>query len=347
VFNPATFKGNLDALPKDQRDAVLKYRQEQHKLLMEQKKQARPAPGPRAPTGPGGGRGAPPDMGGEGTYAPGKRSYAPARALPNYAPAPYAPRQPYPPRGYLPPDMGGEMDGEGGFGNYGGGVTVPNLPQPGTDYPTGDFDPTDTAQPQPWKGKEVEIWQHDDDVKAGKTYRYKMRYRLKNPIFGTNAGEPPALAEQFSLDSEFSDWTTPITVPSLVNFFVAGGVVQGRSTVAFEVFRWDQGQQKMERFDVAPGDLVGGERNGVNFITDWTVVDFRQDPRANDHQILLVNNKDGSVVARSFGTDRNDRLYIALKKQVEDAKAAERAASPAAGAGGVVPPGVGGTAAAR
>jgi hypothetical protein len=175
-----------------------------------------------------------------------------------------------------------------------------------------------------------------------------MRYRLKNPIFGAaNASNPDSLAEQFSLDSEFSAWTTPITVPSLVNFFVAGGIVPGRSTVAFEVFRWDQGQQKMERFDVAPGDLVGGERNGVDFKTEWTVVDFRQDPRANEHQILLVNNKDGSVTARSFGTDRNDRLFQALKKQVDDAKAAERAASPAAGAGGAIPAAAGGTAAAR
>jgi hypothetical protein len=355
TFNPAEWaaKPDLTSLTKEQRDAVMQYRRDQQKILAEQKKAQRPAPGPRAPTGGGGGRGGPPDSSGEGMYAPAgrqQRSYAPARELPNFAVPPGPPRGPYgpPPRGrYGPPDVA-EMDGEGGFGTYGGGggVQVPNMPQPGTDYPAGEFDPTDTVQPQPWKGKEVEIWQHDDQVTAGKTYRYKMRYRLKNPIFSTNAGDPAALTEQFSLDSEFSDWTTPITVPSLVNFFVAGGVVQGRSTVAFEVFRWDQGQQKMERFDVAPGDQVGADRNGVSFTTDWTVVDFRVDPRANDPQILLVNNKDGSVVARSFNTDRNDRLYQALKKQVEDAKAAERAASPAAAAGGAAP-GVGGTAAAR
>ena len=129
------------------------------------------------------------------------------------------------------------------------------MPQPGQDYPNGEFDPLDPNAAQlPWKIKDVEIWAHDDQVVAGKTYRYKMRYRLKNPIFGAaNASDPPELSEKFALVSEFSDWTTPVTVPALVNFFVAGGVVPGRSTVAFEVFRWDQGQQKMERFDVAPG----------------------------------------------------------------------------------------------
>jgi hypothetical protein len=242
----------------------------------------------------------------------------------------------------LPPDMM-EMGDEGGYGGgYGGGPQVANMPVAGTDFPAGEFDPTATAQgqAQPWRLKDVEIWAHDDQVVAGKTYRYKMRYRLKNPIFGTNAADNQALVDQFALVSEFSEWTTPITVPSLVNFFVAGGVVKGRATVAFEVFRWDQGQQKMERFEVAPGDLVGAEKNGVDFSTDWTVVDFREDPRANEFQILLVNNKDGSVVARSFNADRTDKLYNALKKQVTDAKAAETAA-----AGGT--PGAVGTAAAR
>jgi len=324
----------------------MKARREKYRLLMEQKKSAAPR-GPRPP--PGGGRGAPsgPEMEGDQMYAPRPRNFAPARELPHYAPAPMRP-PPYPIRGGYggPPNMA-EYDAgmEEGYGGYGGVAQAPGLPQPGTDYPAGEFDPTDNQTVLPWRGKDVEIWAHDDQVVAGKTYRYKMRYRLKNPIFGAaNASEPPALAEQFALVSAYSDWTTAMTVPSLVNFFVAGGVVRGRGTVDFEIFRWDQGQQKLERFSVGPGDLVGWEKNGIDYSTDWTVVDFREDPRANDPQILLVNNKDGSVVARSFNTDRNDRLYQALKQQVK--AATEAAAAAAAAAGGVVP-GANGTAAAR
>jgi hypothetical protein len=276
-------------------------------------------------------------------YAPGPRSSnshnaPPVGALPHFALPPRVPQRGFNPN--VPPDMM-EMDGgEGAFGGYGGAPQAPGLPQPGTDYPTGEFDPSD-SQPQPWKNKEVEIWAHDDQVAAGKTYRYKMRYKLKNPIFGTNAGDPATLGEQFALISEFSPWTTPITVPSLVNFFVAGGGLGGRNTVEFEIYRWDQGQQKVERFSVSPGDVVGWAKNGVDFSTDWTVVDFREDARANDRQILLVNNKDGKVVARSFQADAKDKLYEALKKQVKDAKAAENTAAAAGGAT------VGGTAAAR
>ena len=79
-------------------------------------------------------------------------------------------------------------------------------------------------------------------------------------------------------------------------------------------------------------------------------MDLRGDPRTSDPQILLVNNKDGTVIARSFSTDRDDKLYKALKAQV---KAANEAAAAAAGtvgaagtAGAVIPPG-NGTAAAR
>jgi hypothetical protein len=345
MFNPATHVGGKGNLTDEQWQQVLQYRQEQYKLRIEQNRQGRPAPGPRGPRGPQPAEGM---DGGEGMYAPRQRSYAPAREqthLPHYAPAPRIP--PYPTRGgyggynpNLPPDAM-EMEGMDMGGGYGGPQAV-NMPQPGTDYPNGEFDPLDPAGAQlPWKLKDVEIWAHDDQVVAGKTYRYKMRYRLKNPIFGAaNASDPPELADKFALVSEFSDWTTPVTVPALVNFFVAGGVVPGRTTVAFEIFRWDQGQQKMERFDVAPGDTVGWAKNGVDFTTDWTVVDFLEDPRAGEKQILLVNNKDGSVVARSYSGDRNDKLYKALKDQV---KAATDAANTAAG---IVPPG-NGTAAAR
>ena len=342
MFNPATHVGGRGNLTDEQWQEVLRLRREQQRLINEQKKQQN---APRGPRTPGGGRpgGLPPDMEGEGMYAPLRGGNGAGSSLPHYAPAPGRPIYPGPRGGgaYVgPPDI--EMiEGEYG-GAYGGGVPqAPGMPQPGTDYPNGEFDPSDPIQPPPpWKfdpiaqkPREVEMWAHDDNVQAGKTYRYKVRYHLKNPIFGSaNAATDPALSNQFALTSEFSDWTTPVTVPSLVNFFVAGGVVGGRGTVAFEIFRWDEGQQKSERFEIGPGDPVGGERNGVDFSTDWTVVDFRADPRANDPQILLVNNKDGKVIARSFQTDNKDKLYQALKAQVKSAAEAAAAAAGTAAA---------------
>jgi hypothetical protein len=66
---------------------------------------------------------------------------------------------------------------------------------------------------------------------------------------------------------------------------------------------------------------VGGLKNGVDYSTDWTVVDFRGDDRQpGQTQVLLVNNKDGKVVVRSFQADSNDALYKGLKDQIQQMK---------------------------
>jgi hypothetical protein len=325
TFDPSTFKGDISTLPPNEKKAVLDYKREQTRLRLEQDKAKRPAPAPRAPAG--GGRSAP--GGGPPEFAP---------APPNYAPAPPPRALPRQPVRSLPPEMvDPAMRGEDGsaYPGYNPGNQAqpgqPPLPIAGTDYPNGEFDPVQ------WKDKPVEAWAHDDTVKAGKTYRYRMRYKVKNPIFAAgNVADPETLSDQFALSSDFSDWTQPTTIPSLVNFFVASSKPPDGNTIRFDVFRWDAGQQKMESFTVSPGDQIGGQRNGTDYTTTWTVVDFRDDPRA-DTQILLVNNIDGSVVVRSFKADQQDALYKGLKAQLMQLKAAENAT---AGAGGAAAPAV-------
>ena len=107
------------------------------------------------------------------------------------------------------------------------------------------------------------------------------------------------------------------------------------NTVRFDVFKFEKGTQHMETFTVGPGDQIGGKRGDIDYSTDWTVVDFRLDERQNDTQILLVNNKDGSIIARSYKADATDPLYKALKEQMNALKAAE--ISTAGGPGGAPP----------
>jgi len=221
-----------------------------------------------------------------------------------------------------------EMEGGTGYSSY--SAPQPGLPQPGTDYPGGEFNPA------LWKDKPpIEVWAHDDTVVAGKTYRYKMRYKIKNPIFSAgNVAEPPTLSDVFALASPYSQWSSEVIVPSLVNFFVFSSKSPNSNSVRFEVFRWHEGQQRSEQFTVGPGDVIGGREGDVDYPTDWTVVDFREDPRINnDWQIMLLNQKDGSIAVRSYSTDRNDTLYKALKTQIQQAKTAD------AGGPGVAPGG--------
>jgi hypothetical protein len=311
-FDPSTYTGPMTVPPltEEQRKAVVQYRREQYKARQEQKRQA----APRTPRG-GPGYGAPPEDMMEGpAFAPARKSYAAPAPRPQPAPRPYtAPPGAYrggPPE-MMPPDLMG-MEGEMP-GMYGGGAAVgQGLPQPGVDYPTGEYDINDPK----WQGKTIEMWAHDDTVKAGKTYHYRVRYKIKNPIFlQRNIVNDPKLATQFAIVSAPSAWSSPVQIPTLVNFFVANSKAPGGNTVRFQIFRWDQGEQKTATFTVGPGDQVGGQNNGIDFSTDWTVVDFRDDPRQNDTQILLVNNKTGAIAVRSYRADADDALYQSLKKQ--------------------------------
>jgi hypothetical protein len=228
--------------------------------------------------------------------------------------------------------MEGDIGMEGEFGGYGAATVPQGLPQPGVDYPNGEFAPADPL----WKPKTIETWCHDVTVEPGKTYRYRIRYKIKNPIFASNASPKQELVNQFAIVSPESEWTPSIQVPEMINFFVASSKSPNANTVNFDVFTWDKGQTKLQQFKVGPGDLVGGiAKDGVDYQTKWTVVDFVKDARTDDYQILLVNNEDGKIRVRSYKTDVTDALYKALKEQVKTA--ADLAGTAAAANGGIVP----------
>ena len=318
VFDPAAHVGGKGNLNDDQWKMVLEYRREQYRLNQEQKRTAQPRQPRRQPTGGG----APEMMEGD------MMNYAPER---NFAPRPPVRRPParqmYDPA--MPEDMM-MMEGDMMDTGYGAMPVQQGLPQPGVDYPQGEFIPNDPQAP--WRDKKSETCCHDANVEPGKTYRYRIRYKVKNPIFAApNFAQNPAMAQEFAIVSPYSEWTSQFKVPELVNFFVATSKSPNANTVRFDVFTWDQGQTKQSTFTVGPGDLVGGVRQGIDFLTEWTVVDFREDPRQNDWQIMLVNNEDGSIAVRSFKAEQTDALCKALKEQV---KAAEAALNPTAAANG-------------
>ena len=103
------------------------------------------------------------------------------------------------------------------------------------------------------------VWAHDETVEPDKTYRYQARYVLKNPVWGMrNAVGNPALAQQFMLISQASEWSEPVTAPQISRFFVAAGVGPKSQNVKMEVYRWQNGKWNMATFMVAPGDASAG-----------------------------------------------------------------------------------------
>ncbi|MGB7159567.1 MAG: hypothetical protein WBD40_15985, partial [Tepidisphaeraceae bacterium] len=187
------------------------------------------------------------------------------------------------------------------------GVPVPGAPAPVPGAPV--------VQPP-----EIEVWAHDDTVEPGKSYRYKMRYYIKNPLWQQVAlVKQRAVADQFAIESAFSDWGSTVDVPPLTNFFIAGGVIGGRGRIRFELFTYKGGVQHSMSQEFGPGDEITGKNANADFATGHTLVDLRSDPKSRDSVVYLTNDK-GDTVVRSPKVDTNSALYKKLKEEVKAAQ---------------------------
>ena len=187
--------------------------------------------------------------------------------------------------------------------------------------PQGDFDPNLVTA-------DITGWAHDDTAEPGHTYRYMISYRIKNPIFGTNAAKNnPKLAAVFDLQSPPGSWSKPINVASTTNFFVYANSRPGAPSARFKVYRWQNGVERSHVFEVAPGDIIGGKDGDVDYNTGWTVVDLRfDDPHNPDSMTVLVMDPSGVLDRRDYNTDQTKDERKALDKQVSNAASADQLA---------------------
>lgn len=172
---------------------------------------------------------------------------------------------------------------------------------------------------------DILIWAHDDSLQEGKSYRYRLRVVVKNPVYNTNAAEKKladVLALPESAASSWSDWSKPVSIVPAVRVQLVSNVV-GKDQVRFSVFRWHGGKniKCAKPFVVSCGDTVGGMEGDVDFSTDWMVADIRQ--VGQDTRVTLVNSS-GTTQIRHQKTDAVDPNF--------------REEVPAAGAGGAASP---------
>jgi hypothetical protein len=202
------------------------------------------------------------------------------------------------------------------FNNTGpvGGLQNPAL--------SGPFDPTMLIDPQ-GNASDIILWFHDDTVVPGKTYRYRVKISLKNPIYLTqNLTKNPAFETQLAIASDWSAWTPSVKAPPTTEFFVSRAVrpINGANInkVTIDVFKHEKGDWAEATFEVSPGDGIGSVKNNVDFATGITLVDIRGDIRDKDTKILVADDK-GSLAVLSFETQKNDPRYQTLKQKVKDA----------------------------
>jgi len=102
------------------------------------------------------------------------------------------------------------------------------------------------------------FWAYDDTVEQRRTYRYRIRLGVFNPVAGTNQ-----LSEQYKsrnnevvLWSDFSDITDTVEIPGRLYFF-AKDIQEAAKTITVTVCRYLLGHWYTEDFKVRPGNVIG------------------------------------------------------------------------------------------
>jgi len=142
------------------------------------------------------------------------------------------------------------------------------------------------------------IWAHDLTAEPGSTYQYAVRLKLRNPLFGnvgSIAAEQRELAEQPVIATSMSDWSAPISVPNLSEYFIiaaadgALGLTAGTGpTATAEVFRYFYGSWRQESLRLNAGDSL---RSSITLPADLPIFRLRkgEDGRlVNDGENMLT-----------------------------------------------------------
>ena len=105
------------------------------------------------------------------------------------------------------------------------------------------------------------FWAHDDIVEPGKSYRYRIRLGVFNPIADTEqvSEQDKHLKDQVILWSDFSDETETVEIPSRLYFFPQS-IQEVVKTVRVRVCRYVLGYWYSENFRVRQGEVIGTVR---------------------------------------------------------------------------------------
>jgi len=188
----------------------------------------------------------------------------------------------------------------------------------------------------------VLVWFHDTGLESLKTYQYRVRLVFVNPLITRDREvENPDEAKRPHVESPWSDWSHPVSVPQETEFFVTRHSAQ-LGVVYVEVFARALGQWVRQSFSVSEGESIGREKdvsvpdptNGaivkqkVNFSTGAVVVrlDFTKTVRKGTIDRPTVEmvylNENGQLRTRIRAIDEQSKRYKWLKEEAERAKAA-------------------------
>ncbi len=102
------------------------------------------------------------------------------------------------------------------------------------------------------------FWAHDDTAEPSKTYRYRIRLGVFNPVAGASPVGKPSGSQrsQVILWSDFSDVTESVEVPKRLYFF-ANNLQEADKSVTVQVSKYVLGYWRSKEFRVSPGEAIG------------------------------------------------------------------------------------------
>jgi hypothetical protein len=229
----------------------------------------------------------------------------------------------------------------GGVDAAGNPIEVTNPLQPGEipgeSNPDGLFHPgklLDAHAANNMPAPEVTFIVYDTTMEAGRTYRYRVRYSIRNPLYQYVLPGKEALTSQLAITSAESAWSGEVSTLPRVDFYVRS---TGLGTATFDVMLKQNNEDVEKGYTFYPGDVIAGD--GWN--SGWMVADVRKSPasKGGGTYVIITDGK-GRVERREAQKDQSDK---ALKYQpAVDPNGLLPGPDPAVPGGvpGAMPPGV-------
>ena len=141
------------------------------------------------------------------------------------------------------------------------------------------------------------LWFHDMSLESLKEYRYQLCVEFLNPLYGyEDFAEAPDQARTKVIQSPWSEWSAPVSVPKPTEFFLTGAMPRTKMA-RVTVFARQLGQQVKETFYVRAGQAIGREE-----FLELT------DPASGQTEPVSVNFATGAVaVELDFGKPIGNR----------------------------------------
>ncbi len=208
-----------------------------------------------------------------------------------------------------------------------------------------------TADPMMWEvpamsqqlvdTKKIAGWFCDTSLASGKTYRFRIRLCLVNPLYSyPNLVKEPADARTPYIFSPWSEWSDEVSVPESSEFFVIG-MQKDKGTVTVALFSRCRGQvvEASSPMKVVPGEVIGKKEKKsvlspegqkveaeVNFEPGVVVLGIAFPKGSGSDAELTYVDSNGVIRTKLYSLDYNSPLYKELKKKADDAAAAVKAA---------------------